>query len=133
MLSCEHDRLYIGSTRNLIKRFQLHLEGYGANFTKKHPPIEVVYLEFYSDVRYAYHREKQLQKWSRSKKEALIVKNLNELQLLAECQNDSHYMNKIDPSLDSARDSIIDKLLNLERSRKVKGNLESRGEGSLSI
>ena len=127
MLACKNDRLYIGSTRNLIKRFYQHYNGSEANFTRKHPPLEVVYLEFYPDVRYAFHREKQLQKWSRAKKEALIINAKLELQALSVCQNESHSDNIIRPST-PLETQISISLTNLERSRAVNGNPESRGE-----
>ncbi len=38
-------------------------------------------------------REKQIQGWSRQKKIALINKNIKELKLLAQCQNNSHHKN----------------------------------------
>jgi putative endonuclease len=46
--------------------------GEGANFTKKHLPIELVYFEEYDRIDGAFKREKQIQGWSRKKKEALI-------------------------------------------------------------
>lgn len=37
----------------------------------------------------AFRREKQVQGWSRKKKEALMAGDVNELKRLAECQNES--------------------------------------------
>jgi putative endonuclease len=52
-----------------------------------------------------FYREKQIQKWSRKKKEALIHGMTEELQQLAECMNESHHKNF---AFDSAQVSLVD-------------------------
>ena len=42
----------------------------------------------------AFNREKQLQGWSRKKKEALIKGWVEELHQLASCKNETHYLNQ---------------------------------------
>ena len=91
ILLCEGDNLYTGSSRNIHRRFVQHLSGEGANFTRKFKPIRVVYLEEHSRIDHAFYREKQIQRWSRMKKEALIQGDENLLHVLAECMNDSHW------------------------------------------
>ena len=54
------------------RRFLEHRNGEGANHTKKYGPVELVYLEKFQHVSDAFYREKQIQGWSRAKKEALI-------------------------------------------------------------
>jgi len=49
-----------------------HQNGEGANYTKKHLPVELVYYEEFDRIDEAFYREKQVQGWSRKKKEALI-------------------------------------------------------------
>ena len=44
----------------------------GKGFTKKYECHKLVYFEHYSDVKCAIVREKQIKKWRREKKEALI-------------------------------------------------------------
>jgi len=56
--------------------------------------VELVYFEEYNRIDEAFYREKQIQNWSRAKKEALINGELSLLKKSAECQNDSHYKNK---------------------------------------
>ncbi len=63
---------YTGSTVNLEIRFHQHQQGEGANYTKKRLPVELIYFEEYSRIDEAFYREKQVQHWSRKKKEALI-------------------------------------------------------------
>jgi putative endonuclease len=72
ILLCSNNSYYTGSTKNLELRFQQHLCGEGAIHTKKFPPIEIVYYEMYDRIDHAFYREKQIQKWTRAKKEALI-------------------------------------------------------------
>jgi Uma2 family endonuclease len=63
----------------------------GAKHTAKRLPVKLVHCEFYDRVVDAFYREKQVQKWSRKKKQALIASDENELHHLAECQNETHY------------------------------------------
>ena len=64
--------LYIGMTDNLERRVTEHRSGVNPGFTKKYNCHKLVYYEVYSDVNQAIEREKQLKKWNRAKKEALI-------------------------------------------------------------
>ena len=64
--------LYIGVTNNLIRRITEHKEGRIEGFTKKYRCKILVYYEYFSDIRAAIKREKEIKKWSRLKKEQLI-------------------------------------------------------------
>ena len=70
ILECAKGWYYVGSTQNLKKRIEEHQRGLGANFTAKHLPLKLVYFEEFNHVDLAFDREKQVQKWSRKKKEA---------------------------------------------------------------
>ncbi|HOH84099.1 MAG TPA: GIY-YIG nuclease family protein, partial [Bacteroidales bacterium] len=94
ILLCSNGKYYTGSTKDLEKRWQEHLSGNGANFTKKYPPVKLVYYEEYDRIDKAFFREKQVQGWSRKKKEALINGENKKLHDFAECMNESHYKNK---------------------------------------
>jgi len=72
ILKCNDGSYYTGSTNNLTLRLLQHELGEGANHTKKRLPVELVYVEEYMHVDNAFRREKQVQGWSRRKKEALI-------------------------------------------------------------
>ena len=72
ILECANGNYYTGSTVDLIKRFKQHQSGEGANYTRKHLPVKLVYFEEYPRVQQAFLREKQVQGWSRKKKLALI-------------------------------------------------------------
>ena len=69
-----------------------HQSGEGANFTKKRLPIELIYVEEFERIDYAFKREKQIQRWSRGKKEALIEGDIEKLKALAKCLNVTHYI-----------------------------------------
>jgi putative endonuclease len=72
ILLCSDGSYYTGSTNDINRRFDQHQSGLGANHTKKRLPVELIYSEEYSRVSTAFYREKQVQGWSRRKKQALI-------------------------------------------------------------
>ena len=76
---CADGSYYTGSTVDLGLRLEQHQTGQGANHTKKRLPVKLVYSEEYALVSQAYYREKQIQKWTRKKKEALINGDLDTL------------------------------------------------------
>jgi len=53
-------------------------------------PVELLYYEEFQRIDEAFYREKQVQGWSREKKEALINGEYEKLHELAECKNESH-------------------------------------------
>ena len=64
--------MYIGVTNNLQRRLYEHRNGVFEGFTKQYNVHKLVYYEMTEDVRSALAREKQLKKWSRKKKDALV-------------------------------------------------------------
>ena len=70
--------LYIGVTNNLPRRLYEHKNHLVKGFTEKYNVYKLVYFETTGDVRVALEREKQLKKWTRAKKNALI-ENMNPL------------------------------------------------------
>ena len=83
ILECSNVTFYTGSTKDLAKRIEEHKNGLGANYTKKHLPVKLVYYEEFDRIDEAFYREKQVQGWSRAKKMALIENNKTILPLLA--------------------------------------------------
>ncbi len=73
ILKCSDGSYYVGSTRNLDLRFSQHEQGKGSKYTSTRLPVQLVYYEEYDRVSDAYSREKQVQGWSRRKREALIM------------------------------------------------------------
>jgi putative endonuclease len=79
ILECIDGSYYTGSTWDLARRLSEHQSGVGANFTAKRLPVKLVYCEYYDRVDDAFYREKQVQGWSRRKKQALIEGNKEKL------------------------------------------------------
>ena len=90
ILICSDKSYYVGSTVNLEYRLDQHQSGTGANYTSKRLPVKLVYYEVYEYVWQAFNREKQIQGWSRKKKEALILRDVENLKFASRCQNKSH-------------------------------------------
>jgi len=95
ILECSDGSYYTGSTNNIEFRLAQHNAGEGANHTKKRLPVRLVYYEEFYRIDDAFHREKQVQGWSRKKKEALINGMHDELKKMAECMNESNYKNNL--------------------------------------
>src|SRR5262245_31649261 len=64
--------LYVGVTNDLERRVEEHRQKLNEGFTKRYNVTHLVYFESFTDVRAAIAREKQIKRWSRSKKLALI-------------------------------------------------------------
>ncbi len=70
-----HSVLYIGVSNDLERRVNEHSLGRGSQFARQYNAHKLVYFEAFPDPASAIAREKQLKRWSRSKKEALIAKS----------------------------------------------------------
>ncbi|MCK6612586.1 GIY-YIG nuclease family protein [bacterium] len=88
ILECADGSYYTGSTNNLELRLAQHQEGEGANHTKKRLPVKLVYFEEFQRIDEAFYREKQVQGWSRRKKEALINSQTEKLPDLSKAYRD---------------------------------------------
>ncbi len=64
--------LYIGVTNDLARRLLQHRLGTNDGFTKKYNCKKLVYYEYYTDIKDAIRREKELKGWKRCKKIKLI-------------------------------------------------------------
>ncbi len=94
ILRCSDDSYYIGITNNLALRIEQHNSGQVPNsYTSTRLPVELIYSEQYTDPKVAIAREKQLKRWSRKKKEALMWANYELLRQLAACKNDTSHLN----------------------------------------
>ena len=93
ILECSDGSYYTGSTTDLERRLAQHQNGEGANHTKKRLPVKLVYFEEYQRIDETFYREKQVQGWSRKKKEALIEGMPERLHELAKCMNESSHLN----------------------------------------
>ncbi len=64
--------LYLGVTGNLSHRVDQHKEKSIPGFTQKYNATKLVWFEPHATIRAAISREKEIKKWRRSKKIALI-------------------------------------------------------------
>lgn len=74
LASKRNGTLYIGVTGDLIQRIDQHKNKIADGFTKKYGVDKLVYFEETTEIESAILREKQLKKWNRSWKLALIEK-----------------------------------------------------------
>ena len=93
ILLCSDGSYYTGSTKDIELRLEQHMNGEGANYTRKRLPVRLVYLEEFDRIDEAFYREKQVQGWTRKKKTALINGDKSLLHELAKCMNSTHYQN----------------------------------------
>mgnify|MGYP001053481917 CR=1 FL=1 len=64
--------LYLGVTRDLVRRVYEHKTKAASGFTSRYDVRRLVWLEIYDDPSSAIAREKQLKKWQRAWKIELI-------------------------------------------------------------
>jgi len=84
ILHCADDSYYTGVTSNIEKRFLEHQTGkHLDSYTFKRRPLTLVFYSEFTDIRLAIQSEKQIKKWSRVKKEALINGEFEKLPNLA--------------------------------------------------
>jgi predicted GIY-YIG superfamily endonuclease len=83
ILRCRDNGLYVGMTDNLAARVERHNRGKGCAFTAVRQPVTVAYSEVCPTRAAAAARERQIKRWTRAKKEALIAGDLWRLKQLS--------------------------------------------------
>jgi putative endonuclease len=83
IVRCSDDSLYVGHTRDVDARVQLHNDGRGAHWTANRRPVRLVYQEPQPSRQKAVARERQLKRWTHAKKLALINGDRTALKSLA--------------------------------------------------
>ena len=68
LLLCEDGSLYTGIARDVDKRFEKHVSGAGARYTRAHPPDKIIYTEPKRNKSHALKRELEIKKLSRAEK-----------------------------------------------------------------
>ena len=74
ILETENDTLYCGYTDDIEKRFQAHLDGKGAKYTKANKPVKIVWKKEFETKSEALKEEYRIKKLTRKQKEELIKK-----------------------------------------------------------
>jgi putative endonuclease len=84
IIKCSDNTYYIGVSSNLSQRFFQHESGfYPSCYTFNRRPLHLVFHCEFKDITLAISKEKQIKKWSKTKKEALINGNFDALPNLA--------------------------------------------------
>src|SRR5690554_5976012 len=85
ILRCADRSYYVGSTRkdHPAEREWEHNQGVVAGYTRSRRPVTLIYAEYYERLVEGFERERQLKRWSRAKKEALMREDWAELAVLA--------------------------------------------------
>ena len=83
ILECSDGSYYVGSTKDLELRVAQHNEGIGSKYTTRRRPVALVYAAEFASIKQAYQWEKQVQGWSRAKRQALIRGDFEALPALA--------------------------------------------------
>lgn len=72
LMASDTGTLYTGVTNDLQRRVEQHKQGLVEGFTKRYGCHKLVYFEESDSITVAITREKQIKRWRREKKEALI-------------------------------------------------------------
>lgn len=84
ILECSDKSFYTGFTSNLASRIISHQSGkHKDSYTYSRRPIKLAFYCEFTDPNLAIEKEKEIKKWSRAKKIALINENYNALPNLA--------------------------------------------------
>ncbi len=75
ILKCNDDSYYTGHTDDIEKRLAEHIHGQMPSYTTTRLPIHLVFSQEFMRREEAIAAERQIQGWSRKKKEALIAGN----------------------------------------------------------
>ena len=89
IVRCSDGSYYTGMTSDLSTRITAHQCGYYKNcYTYSRRPVELVYQGYFTDVWDAIAWEREIKRWTRKKKEAVIEGRFLDLPGLA--QNNHH-------------------------------------------
>lgn len=70
------NKLYCGYTDNVEKRFEAHLSGKGAKYTRAHKPDKIIYTACFDTKSEAMKEEYRIKHLSRDEKLEFIKNNL---------------------------------------------------------
>ena len=72
ILASQSGVLYVGVTNDVVRRVAQHRAGVGSKFTRRYAIYRLVFVETAARAGDAIDREKQIKRWSRSKRVALV-------------------------------------------------------------
>ena len=76
ILLIENNSLYCGYTDDVEKRFQAHISGKGAKYTKAHKPLKIVYVKEFNTKSETMKEEYRIKQLSHKEKLELISAKL---------------------------------------------------------
>ena len=79
ILRCSDGSYYTGHTDQIEARLAAHQSGIFSGYTSDRLPVELAFLEESRSRDEVFRRERQIKGWSRSKKEALMKNDWNQL------------------------------------------------------
>ena len=74
MLRCENGSIYTGIAKDYLKRYEEHLSGKGAKYTKAHKVVNIERVFLCDSRSIACSLESKLKKYTKKKKEGVISK-----------------------------------------------------------
>ncbi len=81
ILRCNDGSYYVGHTDNVEARFLAHQQKTLPCYTNSRLPVSLVFVQDFGSRTEAFSAERQIKKWTRKKKEALIEKNWKKVSL----------------------------------------------------
>ena len=94
ILECSDDTLYVGVTNDVGRRFIEHNAGlHETSYTYIRRPLKLVFCKRFTSPIKAINYEKQIKRWTKAKKLALINNDIDLLHDLAKCRNDTSHLN----------------------------------------
>ena len=73
MLRCEDGSIYTGTAKDYLKRYEAHLNGKGAKYTKSHKVKKIERVFLCDNRSIACILENEIKKLTKDKKEAIIT------------------------------------------------------------
>ena len=74
MLRCENGSIYTGIAKDYLKRYEEHLSGKGAKYTRAHKVVKIERVFLCDSRSIACSLESKLKKYTKKKKESVISK-----------------------------------------------------------
>ena len=72
ILECSDGSYYVGLTSDIERRVVEHNQGVYDSYTSRRRPVKLLWTDTFPDYDQAFAVERQVKKWSRAKKEALM-------------------------------------------------------------
>jgi putative endonuclease len=93
ILECFDETFYVGVTNDVGRRFIEHNKGlHETSYTYRRRPLKLVFCKKFTSPIKAINYEKQIKRWTKAKKLALINNDIDLLHDLAKCRNDTSHI-----------------------------------------